>query len=888
METEKPWHNLSVERVLKRLETGKNGLTESEAARRLKEFGLNKLPEKKRKTRLLILLNQFKSPLVYLLFAASIVSFMFRNMADGYFILAAVGLTVLFGWIQEARAEAALEKLKQLVQLKAKVMRDGEEKEILAEHLVPGDVILLNEGDKIQADIRLFESKNLEVNEANLTGESMPVSKSEEVLPAEKALPERKNMLFMATVIVRGRGKGIVVGAGLNTEIGKIAGAIQEIGEEATPLQKKLSKFSVALSLIIGILAFVIFGLGLAIGISFSEIFATAVAVAVAAIPEGLIVTVTVILVIGMRRLLKENALVRQMVAAETLGATTVICSDKTGTITEGEMKVAEIYTEGDGEEKELTLKIAMLASDARVENPQDNFTDWRLTGDPTEKALIVAALEAGLAGDYLKKEKMLLDEIPFESVNKFMAHLYDGKIGLAGAKAAMKENLIFMKGAPEKILASSERFLKDGHEKKLDPEESRRLRGVYEDFSKRGLRLLAVGYKLAEGRRTKFLEIAEPLSGLTLVGFIGLKDPIRQNVKESLELVRKAGGKVIMITGDNKLTAKTIAEELGFSVALSNILEGEELERMSDEELKRRVQDILIYARVSPSDKLRIVTALKNKGEIVAMTGDGVNDAPAIKRADIGVAVGSASEVTKEVSDMIILDNNFKTIVTAIEEGRGIFDNIKKVVLYLLSDSFSEVFLIVASLLAGFPLPILPAQILWINLVEDSLPSFALAFEPKEKEAMNEPPRKADAPLFDAEMKSVVFAVSVISVIMLLALFYWAMQIYDDISYVRTLVFAGLGINTLFYVFALKSLRKSVFHMDFFSNKYLLAAVGIGLVMLALPLYVPFLQNVLRVQPLGVAEWGVISGIGVVSVLAIEVIKWTFRKMRAETILKS
>src|SRR3989338_4333423 len=404
----------------------------------------------------------------------------------------------------------------------------------------------------------------------------------------------------------------------------------------------------------------------------------------------------------------------------------------------------------------------------------------------------------------------MLLDEIPFESVNKFMVHLYYGKIGLARAKAAMKENLIC------------------------------------------------------------------------------LKDAIRQNVKESIELVRKAGVKVIMITGDNKLTAKTIAEELGFSVALSNILEGEELERMSDEELKRRVQDILIYARVSPSDKLRIVTALKNKGEIVAMTGDGVNDAPAIKRADIGVAVGSASEVTKAVSDLIIFDNNFRTIVVAIEEGRGIFDNIKKVVLYLLSDSFSEVFLIVASLLAGFPLPILPAQILWINLVEDSLPSLALAFEPKEKEAMNEPPRKADAPLFDAEMKSVVFAVSVISVIMLLALFYWAMQIYDDISYVRTLVFAGLGINTLFYVFAIKSLRKSVFHMDFFSNKYLLAAVGIGLIMLALPLYVPFLQNVLRVQPLGVAEWGIISGIGVVSVLAIEVIKWTFRKMRVETILKS
>lgn len=877
------WHNLSVEHVLKQLGTDRNGLTDKESERRIKIFGLNRLPEKNKRTKFSVFLNQFKNPLVYLLLSAAFISFVFKNFIDGYFILVSAVLSVLFGWVQEARAEASLKKLQMLVQHKVKVVRRGEEKEIEADNLVPGDIVFLEEGEKISADIRLIETKNLEVNEANLTGESMPVAKHSEILEEKTLLSERSNILFMSTVIARGKGRGVVIGTGLKTEIGKIAGAIGEIEDEFTPLQKKFASFSVNLSLIIGVLAFFLFILGLSKGIEFSEIFATAVAVAVAAIPEGLTITLTVILVIGMRRLLKQNALVRQLTAAETLGAVTVICTDKTGTITEGEMKVVEIYTEGDGQEKELALKIAMLASDARVENLQDNFNDWRLTGDPMEKALILAAFEGGLTEIYSQKEKNLLDEIPFESVNKFMAHLYKNKIGLFGNKV-LKDNIIFIKGAPEKILNASSFFLNENGEKKMDKKEMSRLKDVYENFSKKGLRLLAIAYKIVPEDKTKFSEIVAPLTGLTLVGFVGLKDPIRQSVRESLALVDKAGVRVVMITGDNKLTAKTIAEDLGMKVSLENIIEGDELDGMSDEHLEREVERILIYARVSPSDKMRIIRALKSKGEITAMTGDGVNDAPAIKFADIGIAVGNASDVTKEVSDMIILDNNFKTIVLAIEEGRGIFDNMKKVVLYLLSDSFSEVFLIIGSLLLGLPLAVLPAQILWINLIEDSLPAFALAFEPKEPENMNEPPRKPNTPFFDKEMKFIVFAASMVSVVVLLLLFFWALSAYRDINYVRTIIFAALAINSLFYVFALRSLRRSIFNIDFFSNKPLLGSVGIGLIMLVFPLYVPFFQNVLKVKPLGIGEWGIIFGIGIFSLFFVEIIKWILNRFSIRT----
>lgn len=852
----------------------KIGLSAAEADKRLKKYGLNILPKEKRLTKMVILFNQFKNSLVYFLIIAAIISFALGEIVDGWVILGAVALAAVFGYFQESKAERSLWALKQIIRSAARVFRDGREEEIDATRLAPGDIILLEEGAMAPADCRIVSSFNLEANEASLTGEAAPREKSNETLEAGVSAPDRHNMVYMGTVITRGYGTGIVTGTGVNTQIGKIAESLSEVKEGATPLQKKLTIFSRWISVIVLFLAGVLFIGGILRGLDAVEIFITSVAVAVAAIPEGLIAAVSVILAIGMVRLLDKKALVRKMLAAETLGSTTVICSDKTGTITEGKMSVVDIFSASDGKAYSLAMKIALICNAARIMNPRDNFREWEIVGESTEKAILESAVNAGFSRFYFKRLAYLLDEIPFESRIQYRAMLLAGDSEIIDGS---KKNILLVSGAPEKILQASHYVYKNGEEVKLYASQFQDFQDDYTKMTKEGLRVLAVAYRQVEDNIKSFKSLENPVSEMVLVGFLALKDPIRPGVAEALRLAQKSGIKAVMITGDHHHTAETIAKEIGLNVGPDNILEGRDLERMGDEELRKAVKRIVIYARIMPHDKLRIVEALQANGEVVAMTGDGVNDAPALKRADIGIAVGTATDVSKEASDMVLLDSDFSVIVEAVRQGRIIFDNIKKIITYVLSDSFSEVILIGGSLLLGFPLPLIPAQILWTNLVVDGLPTFALAFEPGEKDIMEEKPMSHKLPLIDKEMKAIIFIVGIITDILLFSIFFYFLKSGLDIKHVRTIVFAVLGFNSLIYIFSIKSLRRSVLSTGVLSNKYLVGSVLLGFFMLAAAIYFPPLQTILKTAALDLKDWFFILGLGLVEILAIEITKWYF-----------
>ncbi|MBU1165022.1 HAD-IC family P-type ATPase [Patescibacteria group bacterium] len=879
------WHNLEVNNVMDVLHSSKSGLNQEEIKKRQKKYGKNILPKKPPLSKLKILLSQLKSPLVYILILAALISLILSHYVDLVVILIAVLINTLVGYLQENKANNSINKLRQLVKQFSKVIYDDQETQINAENLVPGDIILLEPGDKVPADARLIECDNLQVIEAALTGESVPSEKTITIVDKGTTLADRENMIYMGTVVEAGKAMAIVCEIGLDTEIGKITKLIRETPEEPTPLQVAMSTFSRTLTLIIAALSIFILVLGLLKGQPFfadathpqGGMLATVVALAVASIPEGLVVAVTVVLTIGMQTILRHNGLVRRLVAAETLGSTSVICTDKTGTLTEGKMQVIQIATldkqfniseiakKGQlktTKEYEMILQISTLCNDAFIQNPEDKLEEPIVVGSPTEKALLLAAAQAGYNQKELEDEFTRLDEIPFDGDKKLMVTLN---------RSTDKNNIIYVKGAPEKLLERSNNILIQGKKQALTKTTQEKLRSDYETLTKKGLRIISFAYK-----ETNDKKLGSDVSNLIFLGFVAIQDPLRKEAKEMIRLIIKAKIHPVIVTGDHKLTAKTIAQELGLKIKEENILEGSELDNLTDKALSKRIRDIIIFARVEPKHKLRIIAAWQAKGEVVAMTGDGINDAPAIKAADIGIAFGSGTDVAKETADIILLDNNFKTIVAAVKQGRIVYENIKKVILYLLTDSFSEMVLITGSLVMGWPLPILPSQILWINLITDGFPGIAMTLEPGEKEVMEGAPRKKDAKILDKEMKILIFAIGIITDFILLALFYWLLQGLHDISYVRTIIFAALGIDSLLYVFSVRSLRHSIFTKNPFSNKYLIWAVAAGFILQLLAIYEPHLQNIFQTQNL-TWEWYLIGLLAVIKIIAIELTKQFF-----------
>lgn len=846
----KAWYNQNLEEVKDSLESDfKKGLTEGEAISRKGKYGPNELPKKKDLSKIKLFLGQFKSPLVYILLIVGVITIFLNEITDAVVILVIVLLNSLIGYFQELKASNTLKELKKVIKSQAKVIRDGYLKIIEAKDLVPGDVVKLSPGDKVPADGRIFKTSCLKINEMALTGEWIASKKFIETIKDEISLADRKNMAYMGTIVENGEGMMIVTETADNTEIGKIHKLVESIEEDVTPLQKKLAKFSRISAFFILIISFIIFLEGLVTGENLIEMLITSIAIAVAAVPEGLPIAMTVILSLGMRKILKRKGLVRKLVSAETLGSASIICSDKTATLTEGNMKVVKIVAD----DEQLIQLSSLLCNQGFIENFENKKDNWVIQGNPTDKAILSYGITNISNVRDIKEEFEVLDHLSFNNINKYLSFLYK-KGG---------NNIIFVSGAPEKILDMSS----------LDKVERKRWDKELKLMTSKGLRTVAMAT-----RKTNDQELPETLSEMNFIGMLGIADPLRKDAKESIDICRKAGLNTIIITGDHKLTAKSIAEDIGIRVEEENIIEGIELDKLTDKELDKQLTDIHVYARVEPKHKIRIVEAWQRKGEIVAMTGDGINDAPALKKADIGVALGSGTEVAKDIADLVLLNNSFSIIVAAVEEGRSIIDNIRKVITYHLSDSFTEIILISSSFLLGLPLPLTALQILWINLIEDGPAGLVLAFEPKEKDVMERKPQGHDVPLLTHEMKFLIFIIGLVTDVLLLGVFVYLLKMnHYSLEHIRTFIFVGLTIDSLFYIFSCKSLRRNIWQTNIFSNKYLLIAWLFGVIILLLSVYLPVFQSILNTVPLNLNDWLILSGIGLSELLAIELAKRHF-----------
>lgn len=763
--------------------------------------------------------------------------------------------------------------------------------EIDSADLVPGDIIYLKAGDKVPADARIIEQKDLKVNEASLTGEWLAISKSTKALASKTGLADRENIAHMGTIVEGGSAIAIVVETGKRTALGAVVSLLRETKERKTPLQQQISRLSRFLGLFIVLIIGLIAVLGYLTGKSLTEIFITSLALAVSAIPEGLLPAITVILALGMRRILKENGLVRKLIANETLGSVTVICTDKTGTLTEGKMQVSHILTGArellhDGksplvggkanglESHILALKAAVLSNEAFIENPDDELNDWVVRGVPTERALLIAGAHAGLSPQELLKEYPRLDRISFSSEAKYSASLHK-KLG--GGK------ILYVIGAPEILAQRSINLHVDGKKEKLSSKTYQDLSTKLNSLTQKGLRVIACAYKEISDKEEDLGELEDQVADLTLIGYIAIKDPLRPDAKESIALTKRAGIRTILITGDHRLTALSIATEIGIEASLNTILEGQEIDKLSDEELAERVESINIYPRVSPKHKLRIVQALQNKGEVVAMVGDGVNDAPAIKAADIGVAVGSGTDVAKEVADLVLLDDNFRTIVKAIEQGRVIFQNIRKVFVYLVADDFSEIFLFLATLIFGLPLPLFAAQILWLNLIEDGFPGIALTTEQETEDVMDEKPRKQDEPILNKPLQYWMIVIFFVTGLAAFFLFIGALSYTGSLETARSITFALMCFDSILFAFSVRSFKHPVWRKNIFSNKFLNGAVLISLALLFVAFYFPPLNKLLSTQALTLNSWLLIIGISIAEIILIEIAKKKIFQKREE-----
>ncbi|MDD2656928.1 MAG: HAD-IC family P-type ATPase [Patescibacteria group bacterium] len=888
----KKYHADSISQVFVKLQSSETGLSSIEADARLKANGANVLPSAKVKTtRLKIFINQWKSPLILILAFAGFVSLVLAEYTDAIVIFFTVFINVFIGFVQEYKADVALEKLQNFVKYSCLVLRDGKKNVIPVAQLVVGDVILLEAGSKIQADARIFYCNNLQVNEAPLTGESVPVEKNTKKISAETVLANRNNMLYAGTTVVVGNAYGVVTDIGQNTEIGKIATLVKETSQEETPLQNQLKKISRFIGIIVIFVSIFIFSLGFirnSVGYDLLQIFKTAVAVAVAAIPEGLAISLTVILALGMQHILKRRALVRKLISAETLGSVSVICTDKTGTLTEGRMLLSHLITANnefdDGEinlidvldknkiDEKSIMQVGILCNDSFLQNPQSQKEDWNFVGDTTDSAFLIAGLSIGLDKTILENKFKRIAEIPFDSRNKFMASLHqDGQ----------KKNSLYIKGSFESIFAKSSFYQTNGKIKKIDKKIKEWFIKQERILAEKGLRVLALATKDMAKEVTEIDD--KNLDKLVFLGIVALSDPLRPEAKETILRAKQAGIRTIMITGDNQKTAQFIGHELGIACEKENIMTGEELEKISDIELSKRIDQLYIFARVDPKHKIRIVEVLQRKGEVVAMTGDGVNDAPALKGANIGIALGSGSDVAKDIADLVLTDDNFATIVAAVEEGRHIYKNIKKVILYLLAGSFNEMVLISGSIIAGMPLALLSVQILWINFIAESFPNMALAFDKKIDNVMLEKPKKRSENIIDKEILSMILLISTVSSLILFSLFLYYSKLGYHIDYVRTVVFAGLGVYSLIYIYSIRSLKKPLWKINFFDNNYLTSAIVLGIFLLLMAVYFLPLQILLQTVSLEAKTWFILIIFGLLNVLIIELFKGLFLFDRRE-----
>jgi Ca2+-transporting ATPase len=917
---EKKWHNLDIAQVIKSWDSRLEGLTREEAEERLLQYGPNELREEKKVSPWALLAEQFKSVLIIILLAAVVLSVIIgvinyepggglpEEVTDAIVIFAIVIACVFLGFVEEYRSEKAVKALKRMAAPTATVIRDGIDMEIPAKELVPGDIVVLSTGDRIPADLRLIEAANLRTDEAPLTGESTPVEKITQAIPGtEIAIGDRRNMAYSGTTVTYGRGKGICIATGMQTEFGKIAAMLQEVEEEETPLQKNLDRVGKWLGIACLVIVAIVAILGIIRGHTILEMFIWGVSLAVAAVPEALPAVVVISLSIGVQKMVKRHALVRRLAAVETLGCTTVICSDKTGTLTQDEMTVRQIYAGGrlisvtgvgyeprgefslSGKPIDVSqdmpvqtlMKINTLCNDTRLVS-----TDgvWDIKGDPTEGALVVVGAKAGLLQEEANTEFPRIDEIPFSSERKRMTTMHrtpEGKIA-------------YSKGAPEIVLDSCSHILMYGKEKPLTEKDKTEVLGIAKQMAGEALRVLGMAYKRLPEIPTRKEDVE---TEMVFVGLAGMIDPPREEAKEAIRLCEKAGIKSVMITGDHKLTAMAVAKELGLLKG-GMAVTGAELDRLSDDEFEKIVEDIEVYARVSPSHKLRVVDAFSKRGHIVAMTGDGVNDAPALKKSDIGVAMGiTGTDVTKEVAAMVLTDDNFASIVAAVEEGRGIFQNIKKYLIYLLSCNVGEVLMMFIAGLFAMPLPLVAIHLLWVNLTTDGLPALALAVDPNDPDIMKQPPRDPKSSIFSKNVLITIVTIGVAMAATMIPLFIWKLTSEGGswrdadnplIPEAQTMVLGTMVLFELFTVLACRSEIHSFFKLGVFSNKWLIYANLVSLGLLFGVMYIPALQGPFHTVTLGWEDWRLMIPISISGFIIVEIVKLFYRMKKKGAEIKT
>lgn len=909
------WYQLDKNIVAQQLETDLfAGLSETEAQNRLQNYGPNELKEQAGRSPWSILFEQLTGVMVLILYAAAIISLFLGEWIEAVVILIIVVLNAALGFQQEYKAEQSMAALKRLAVPTVKVRRSGAVKEVSASSLVPGDVVLLETGNRVPADGRLTETVNLRVEEAALTGESEPIEKdSSLIFETERPLGDQRNMVFMGTIVTYGRGEAMITTTGMDTELGHIATLIQGVKQEQTPLQIRLDKVGKVLALVALSIVTVIFVLGVVRGEDWIEMFETAISLAVAAVPEALPAVATIALALGAQRMLKRRALIRKLPAVETLGSVSVICSDKTGTLTKNQMTVTVldianhrldlVQKAGGGLEPllsqgeptadpqptfDLLLISGALANDAILQHDPDNPTRHRAVGDPTETALVLAGVEMGLHKDDLDKAFPRVAEVPFDSVRKRMTTIHRSPQSHEEIPPSLipvwerrvnqepAPYVAFTKGAIDGMLNISSEVLVNGRREPLDDHWRNRITAAHDQMAKNGMRILGVGVRPLDSQPQ---EISEQTleNGLILLGLVGMMDPPRPEVKDAVASCKSAGVRTVMITGDHPLTARHIADQLGITEN-DRYLTGQELDRLSPDELVNATREVNVFARVSPEHKIVLVNAFQEQGYVAAMTGDGVNDAPALKKADIGVAMGiTGTDVSKEAADMVLQDDNFATIVAAVEEGRVIYDNIRKVIKYLLSCNSAEIAVMLLGPIFGMPLPLLPLQILWMNLVTDGLPALALTVEPAEKNIMQRPPNPASANLFDRPLvTAILLSGALMAVISLLS---GGAFLSKGQTYWQTMLFTTLTLSQMAYALSVRSEKFSLIKIGLLSNRAMLGAILLTFLLQLALIYVPFLNHIFNTTPLALLDLGIALGLSFMVIVILESVKWFVRR---------